>query len=734
MAAKPFKSGDIVWVQPSKRLGWWPGRVENVSTLRADLRADVTDDTIAVVRYLNEDNYQFVEDCDTICAYNSSSKEEYITLGMKKYFDKKRLNETSSTFIKFPVDVSSAEKLTGGNPNITELEKYNPKRTPAQNKYKDIFVDPNGKDKSPKVATPVRGAGTGRGRGRGRGRGGASNANSPAIVSPVCSPAQSDHEVRIRRQASPTSSPKSSTDYTCDFCSFSTARLNVIIQHRKTHSAPETPKQPVAKKRGRGPAKKTKENVSKKRKSAAAAAAAAAAAVEEEEEEEEKEKEVEEVKEDLFDVVKRHLEEPAARKTTAKTPGRARTAKTTAAKSSPAKTDKSKTPNRNANKSRLCPKKKWLKSSQKECNPEVKKKLMADWEEDDDEKEPPVASAPDNDRPMAYSDSDDEGFSGSASKFGVLQHRSDDEDDEDMELDKNERLQTDDNQSPTPSSADKAESHSNDESDRKESLASISAEIDKLNAEIEYIKPDSSDKNAGEPEAPQDAQVAQGKPTETSDVAAESVTTNGSTAEDDRMKENIALLLAETTVPDLSDVVSVQLKSGTVKESTADSSAESTEFPDSGSGDTKEEEEDLASEVVATEEVATEEVTTEDLAASCQIPQDRLVEVEEAGAVVVGNALDQCAEDGEASDETNNILMQVEGGETYMVVWEPGSNIQELLTSCDDGAEDSETPRTALIIDPSSLPATELENLFQIAVQADSNGTVTETIEESNQT
>ena len=44
----------------------------------------------------------------------------------------------------------------------------------------------------------------------------------------------------------------------------------------------------------------------------------------------------------------------------------------------------------------------------------------------------------------------------------------------------------------------------------------------------------------------------------------------------------------------------------------------------------QEEEEDLASEVVATEEV-----TTEDLAASCQIPQDRLVEVEEAGAVVV---------------------------------------------------------------------------------------------------
>lgn len=99
-----------------------------------------------------------------------------------------------------------------------------------------------------------------------------------------------------------------------------------------------------------------------------------------------------------------------------------------------------------------------------------------------------------------------------------------------------------------------------------------------------------------------------------------------------------------------------------------------------------------------------------------------------------GDAAVHCAEEGEPSGATNNILMQVEGGETYMVVWEPGSNIQELLTSCDDGTEDSETPRTALIIDPSSLPATELENLFQIAVQADSNGAVTETVEESNQT
>lgn len=58
----------------------------------------------------------------------------------EKYFEKKRLNESSSTFMKFPIDVRQAEKLTGGDPDITELEKYNPKKTPAQNKYAAIFI------------------------------------------------------------------------------------------------------------------------------------------------------------------------------------------------------------------------------------------------------------------------------------------------------------------------------------------------------------------------------------------------------------------------------------------------------------------------------------------------------------------------------------------------------------------------------------------------------------------
>ena len=80
-----------------KRLGWWPGQVQNVEKLRQDLAADVTDKTIAVVKYLNEDNYQFVEDKTIICAYNADQKEEYISLGMSK------LNRFQLATLRVPV-------------------------------------------------------------------------------------------------------------------------------------------------------------------------------------------------------------------------------------------------------------------------------------------------------------------------------------------------------------------------------------------------------------------------------------------------------------------------------------------------------------------------------------------------------------------------------------------------------------------------------------------------------
>lgn len=59
--------------------------------LRPELKADVTDNIVAVVKYFNEENYNFVEDKTKICAYNSSQKDDFITVGMSKLI----INETS---------------------------------------------------------------------------------------------------------------------------------------------------------------------------------------------------------------------------------------------------------------------------------------------------------------------------------------------------------------------------------------------------------------------------------------------------------------------------------------------------------------------------------------------------------------------------------------------------------------------------------------------------------------
>lgn len=84
MAQHKYKVNDIVWVLASKRLGWWPARVENVDKLPPDLKKDVTEDTLCVVKYLNEDNYQFVGDANNVCLYTSDKKEEHISAGMSK--------------------------------------------------------------------------------------------------------------------------------------------------------------------------------------------------------------------------------------------------------------------------------------------------------------------------------------------------------------------------------------------------------------------------------------------------------------------------------------------------------------------------------------------------------------------------------------------------------------------------------------------------------------------------
>lgn len=536
-------------------------------------------------------------------------------------------------------------------------------------RYKDIFVDP--KAKEAKAKSPVKGALSPRRPGRPP----AAKDNSPAAkVNHPRFKGQSDHEVRIRRQEkSPVSGSSGSGEYKCDSCAFQTARLNVMVLHQKMHLSNPSGgnQQKAAQKRPSSPPKKAHSKRSKK---------------------------TAEPDGDLFDQVKRTLEakETGAKvspqsKTTSKintspkTPKTPKAPRTPRVSKTPATAAVAKTPTVKASetKTQLNPKKKWLKSLQKEANPEVKNKLMADWEEDEEEEKQQqqrteVTEVKESNEASVESDSDHDHR---PSKSNLLHERSDDEEDDAMDTD----TTTNANSLDRP--------NTNGQECAEDSLAGISAEIDKLNADLDARSREA--RNATLVPEPinglssEDSTVVNGNGPLTEEKP--------STKCDEEIKQNVASLLAETSVPSLPDIG--ELSKVTKKE----------EVPPPPVEEPKPVEEKKPEvTAVLVESSKAESATTEN-------GVDSVVQ----NGVAVAVAENGVESEVDTANGGSNILMQVEGGETYMVVWEPGSNIQEFLACGGEGEDGSAGTTQTLLIDPSSLQAgSDLENLFQMAVAA----------------
>lgn len=128
---------------------------------------------------------------------------------------------------KFPGDVEMAEKLTGGDPDILNQEKFCPEEKPD---ISALF----GEKKIPKKK---------RDREEGHRRSDGSDIMRK-ITHPRFLRGESDHEVRIRQQ--PNSLPSTPTNagspvYRCHFCNFTSSRVNVIICHIKSHRSDDSP-------------------------------------------------------------------------------------------------------------------------------------------------------------------------------------------------------------------------------------------------------------------------------------------------------------------------------------------------------------------------------------------------------------------------------------------------------------------------------------------------------------
>ncbi|XP_011061689.1 PREDICTED: uncharacterized protein LOC105150363 [Acromyrmex echinatior] len=219
-----YLDGDIVWV----KLGacWWPGQVIGLDNLPEEIQIEFKKKPlIAAVKFFQEDTYEFVKNYQQIYKYNCTLKDEFIKKGMDKYRIKSK--DGSSYMDKFPGDVEMAEKLTGGDPDILNQEKFCPEEKPD---ISALF----GEKKIPKKK---------RDREEGHRRSDGSEIMRK-ITHPRFLRGESDHEVRIRQQ--PNSLPSTPSNagspvYRCHFCNFTSSRVNVIICHIKSHRSDDSP-------------------------------------------------------------------------------------------------------------------------------------------------------------------------------------------------------------------------------------------------------------------------------------------------------------------------------------------------------------------------------------------------------------------------------------------------------------------------------------------------------------
>ncbi|XP_030034905.2 uncharacterized threonine-rich GPI-anchored glycoprotein PJ4664.02 isoform X2 [Manduca sexta] len=260
-----YLDGEVVWV----KLGscWWPGEVIAPEKLPPDVLRSFRKPPIAVVKFFQEDKYEYVKNINFIYKYNCSRKNEFINKGLYMFRTKHGHME------KFPEDVIRAETAVGGDVEILTRDEFQETKKPS---YAGLFGDPakrtpgSGKSargrpvESPsytpvrkikektdyKVHILVQGS---------KSLETSENTATEVSSTPSTSCAESEPQnIEDKQQtnneqteivAKPVSNfstpvASSSGIYSCHACSFTTSRLNVLILHNKSHSISFTPYTP----------------------------------------------------------------------------------------------------------------------------------------------------------------------------------------------------------------------------------------------------------------------------------------------------------------------------------------------------------------------------------------------------------------------------------------------------------------------------------------------------------
>ncbi|CAG9815312.1 unnamed protein product [Phaedon cochleariae] len=234
-----YKDKDIVWVKlgPS----WWPGEVKDLDSLPKE---DFKKIPLVIVKFFDEDSYEYVKSWSSIYPYNCERKNDFIKKGMAGFRSKHPHME------KFPKDVTTAEEKTGGNPNILSDPIFIPeKRT---NIVAEIFGTPSPKGKGlkdKKQRHSMKNSSRDTAYITHRRFLGADDYKAYICIQypgkdRTFNDSEDEEVIRINNEPE--------QEFTCHSCSFTTKRLEVLVLHTKSHiqgdyvPGPRRPKRPVA--------------------------------------------------------------------------------------------------------------------------------------------------------------------------------------------------------------------------------------------------------------------------------------------------------------------------------------------------------------------------------------------------------------------------------------------------------------------------------------------------------
>ncbi|XP_075158988.1 uncharacterized protein LOC142232154 [Haematobia irritans] len=239
-----YKDGDIVWVKLGNN--WWPGEVIDAHRHPDGVVTSTKRKLYCIVKFFNEDAYEYVSNVKQIYPFQSPKKEEFLKKGLSLYKNGNKFME------KFPEDVEIAERLTRqkpqsiyindrpdsivkailGQPLISSGDdgycgtvEYREKRRSCESVTKIINLTPS------KTASPIKPI-------RIEQSIGASSLRTPTntinkntkniTISPRVSLSGDSSSNR--------NSNNNNNNYRCNLCDFTSVRQNVMILHRKMHS------------------------------------------------------------------------------------------------------------------------------------------------------------------------------------------------------------------------------------------------------------------------------------------------------------------------------------------------------------------------------------------------------------------------------------------------------------------------------------------------------------------